>query len=130
MGRIWRKDGREWRALPLPFNALANLSVTAFGAGSESGVALVVRDGVSARRQRAAGSWRGCACWNTATNCSSGKNRLFYSAESTPLVVAFHNAAGSQTPTCPLCRGPIRDGQQAVQVSRMRSLVPPDSGHG
>jgi hypothetical protein len=114
MGRIWHKDGREWRALPIPFSEVTNLSVVRFGSGSESGVALIVRDGVSARvnGRPVPGGLR---VLEHRDELLLGQERLFYSAESTPLVVAFHNAAGNRAPTCPLCRGPIRDGQQAVQ---------------
>jgi hypothetical protein len=114
MGRIWRKDGREWRSLSLPFNALENLSVVRFGSGSEVGVALVAREGVLVR-VNGRPVLGGLRVLEHRDELLLGQERLFYSAESTPLVVAFHNAAGGRSPTCPLCRGPIRDGEQAVQ---------------
>ena len=40
--------------------------------------------------------------------------RLVFSQESAPVVVSFA-ATGLRTPTCPICRGPIREGMQAVQ---------------
>jgi hypothetical protein len=44
-----------------------------------------------------------------------GSARLFFSAESAPVVVAFHLEAGAKAPTCPVCRGPLKDGDQAVR---------------
>jgi len=44
-----------------------------------------------------------------------GPLRLFYSAESTPVVIVFQPPEGARLPTCPLCRGPVRAGDQAVQ---------------
>jgi hypothetical protein len=41
--------------------------------------------------------------------------RLFFSVETTPRVVTYQPAAGERAPTCPICRGPIRQGMQAVQ---------------
>jgi len=41
--------------------------------------------------------------------------RLVFSQESTPVLVNFTATAGQRLPTCPICRGPIRDGMQAVQ---------------
>jgi hypothetical protein len=41
--------------------------------------------------------------------------RLVFSQETVPVVVRFAAAAGQRLPTCPICRGPIRDGMQAVQ---------------
>jgi hypothetical protein len=41
--------------------------------------------------------------------------RLVFSQETTPVQVSFQATAGQRAPTCPICRGPIRDGMQAVQ---------------
>lgn len=40
--------------------------------------------------------------------------RHFYSAESKPMVVPFHLAAGQRRPRCPVCRVAIEDGQPVV----------------
>jgi hypothetical protein len=40
--------------------------------------------------------------------------RHFYSAESKPIVVPFHQAAGQRRPRCPVCRMAIEDGQPVV----------------
>jgi hypothetical protein len=41
--------------------------------------------------------------------------RLVFSQESTPVITPFVVVAGQRPPTCPICRGPIRDGMHAVQ---------------
>jgi hypothetical protein len=41
--------------------------------------------------------------------------RLFFSAESTPVPVLYRATAGVRTPTCPVCRGPVKDGDRGVQ---------------
>ena len=41
--------------------------------------------------------------------------RLVFSQESVPVQVTFAAASGQRLPTCPICRGPIREGMQAVQ---------------
>jgi hypothetical protein len=45
----------------------------------------------------------------------AGRARLFYSAESRPEVVTFRAEQGERRRTCPVCRGPIRDGELAVR---------------
>jgi hypothetical protein len=40
---------------------------------------------------------------------------LFFSLESTPTVSPFRVVEGGRAPTCPICRGPIREGMPAVQ---------------
>jgi hypothetical protein len=41
--------------------------------------------------------------------------RLVFSQESAPVIVRFTVLTNLRLPTCPICRGPIRDGMQAVQ---------------
>jgi hypothetical protein len=43
-----------------------------------------------------------------------GTQRIFYSAESTPVVEVFQNAAVRQ-PRCPVCRAELCDGQSVVR---------------
>jgi hypothetical protein len=44
-----------------------------------------------------------------------GRRRFYFSNESTPAVVIFRVQPGVRPVTCPVCRGPIKDGEQAVQ---------------
>jgi hypothetical protein len=41
--------------------------------------------------------------------------RLVFSQQGAPVVVTFTAAEGQRLPTCPVCRGPVRAGMQAVQ---------------
>jgi hypothetical protein len=41
--------------------------------------------------------------------------RMYLSMESTPGVVPFRTPPAGRAPICPICRGPVRDGQEAVQ---------------
>jgi hypothetical protein len=41
--------------------------------------------------------------------------RLVFSQQSAPIVVPFVPVEGQRLPTCPICRGPIRAGMEAVQ---------------
>ncbi len=44
-----------------------------------------------------------------------GQQRLFFSAETTPVIVPYPAKAGARLPTCPVCRGAIKDGLASVQ---------------
>jgi hypothetical protein len=44
-----------------------------------------------------------------------GSTRLFFSVESAPLVTLFQPSGGERVPVCPICRGPVREGVQAVE---------------
>jgi hypothetical protein len=44
----------------------------------------------------------------------AGSARLCFSREAAPVVVRF-SSAGQRNPVCPICRGPVREGMQAVQ---------------
>ena len=85
-----------------------------FGAANERGVALLLPPGVAAR-VNGRPVLGGLRVLEHKDEVTFGRSRLFYSAESTPLVVVFRREDGSRSPTCPLCRGPVRDGDQAVQ---------------
>jgi hypothetical protein len=43
------------------------------------------------------------------------ESRFYFSAESRPFVTPFQLDNGSRRPTCPVCRGPLRDGETAVR---------------
>lgn len=40
--------------------------------------------------------------------------RFYFSSESAPVRVAYRVSEGGRPPTCPICRGPIKDEMQAV----------------
>ena len=43
------------------------------------------------------------------------ETRLYFSMESNPIVAVYRLFENGRAPICPICRGPIRDGMQAVQ---------------
>ena len=47
-----------------------------------------------------------------------GLNRFYISAERPPKIVTFHPKEGERSPTCPICRGRIMEGDQAVCCPR------------
>jgi hypothetical protein len=48
---------------------------------------------------------------------AAGK-RYSFSDESLPAVTVYREVAGVRAPSCPVCRGPIKDGQDAVRCPR------------
>jgi hypothetical protein len=92
------------------------VGVTLFGlpAGATAGAALLVRPGVWVRvnGEPVLGGLR--LLLHKDEVCAEDA-RLFFSAESAPAVVPFQAPAGGRVPTCPVCRGPIREGSPAVR---------------
>jgi hypothetical protein len=41
--------------------------------------------------------------------------RLYFSVETTPAITTYRVPEGGRAAVCPICRGPIKDGMQAVQ---------------
>jgi hypothetical protein len=117
MSSVWREVGLgEWQACGLQSADLANegLRFISFGSGAERGTALLLAPGVTAR-VNGRPVLGGLRVLEHKDEVTFGRSRLFFSAESTPLVVVFGRDEGARSPTCPLCRGPVRDGDQAVQ---------------
>jgi hypothetical protein len=44
--------------------------------------------------------------------------RYRFSDESVPEITTFREVTGVRAPNCPICRGPIKDGQEAVRCPR------------
>src|SRR5262249_41613730 len=121
MSCIWHADAATWRrrALP-PGRVLAGEEVGLPGVGflrlggAERGAALLMREGVWAR-VNGAPVLGGLRVLDHRDEVLVGDARAFFSAEATPGVLAFRAAEGSRSPTCPTCRGPVRDGSAAVE---------------
>ncbi len=123
MSSVWRevRDG-EWQPLALPetrggaFPAVEinGLRFLRFGSGAEQAAAILSPSGVVAR-VNGRPILGGMRVLEHRDEVTVGRSRLFYSAESTPLVIVYQPAEGTRLPTCPLCRGPIRAGDSAVQ---------------
>ena len=120
MSSVWRQAGGEWQPLTIPEAReeaaleVDGLRFLRFGAGNERGAALLLPPGVAAR-VNGCPVLGGLRVLEHKDEVTFGRSRVFYSAESTPLVVVFCREDGSRSPTCPLCRGPVRDGDRAVQ---------------
>src|SRR4051812_6202784 len=116
MSSLWREaSGGGWE--PLPSDSLErdhpSIRLVRFGSGTDSGVALLVKPGLSVRINGLpiAGGLR---VLQHRDEVLLGRHRYYFSAESTPTLVVFHLREGDRRPTCPVCRGPIKDGEQTV----------------
>jgi hypothetical protein len=117
MSRIWRElRPGEWQAITMPEDGLVQngLHFLRYGAGNERGAALLLPVGIVAR-VNGRPVLGGLRVLDDKDEVTFGRSRFFYSAEAAPVVVAFHRDEGARSPTCPLCRGPVRDGDPAVQ---------------
>ena len=123
MSSVWREArGGEWQPVAIPeaegAPAVAvevdGARFLRFGTGNERRTALVLPVGAAAR-VNGRPVLGGLRVLEHKDEVIFGRSRLFYSAESTPVVVVFRRAEGARSPTCPLCRGPVRDGDRAVQ---------------
>ena len=123
MSRLWREAPTGgWESmllsdetvLPGEDPPVEGVRFLRYGSGLESGVVLITRPGVRAwvNGQPVLGGLRRL---QHQDEIIAGRLRLYYSAESTPVVVTFRLKEGTRAPTCPVCRGPVKDGQQAVQ---------------
>jgi hypothetical protein len=123
MSSVWREvRGSEWQPVAIPETQEApavavevdGARFLRFGAGNEQRTALVLPAGAAAR-VNGRPVLGGLRVLEHKDEVLIGRSRLFYSAESTPVVVVYRRAEGARSPTCPLCRGPVRDGDLAVQ---------------
>lgn len=123
MSCVWQETAaKQWHALPLPPGKVLTgpelgaegVQLVALTQGGERGAILMVRPGLWARvnGQPVLGGLR---VLEHRDEVLVGDARLFFSLETTPTVVVFQAPAGTRPPTCPVCRGPIVDGSQAVQ---------------
>lgn len=121
MSCLWRElPDRTWQAVTLPCSRpltgadLGAAGVQLLALAGERGGALLVRPGVWVRvnGQPVLG---GLCVLGHKDEILLAEMRLIFSVETTPVVVAYRLADGERPPVCPICRGPIRDGMQAVQ---------------
>lgn len=121
MSCVWQElPDRTWRAVPIRNGEpLTGADLGASGIqlchlASERGAVLMVHPGVWVRinGQPVLG---GVRVLDHKDEILLAETRLYFSMEATPLVVLYRPAEGSRPPICPICRGPIRDGMQAVQ---------------
>jgi hypothetical protein len=123
MSILWHEaDGNHWESLsvaedsPLEGDTLGapGIRLLRFGSGPDRGVALMARSGVSVLVNGLpfAGGMR---LLEHKDEVVVGRRRFFYSSESVPVVAIFSAAPGARATTCPICRGVIKDGMQAVR---------------
>lgn len=112
MSNIWREaPDHGWEAIPLGGGVeQAGIRFVPLGQG---GVGLIASAGVPVRvnGQPVPGGFR---VLEHRDEILVGAARYFFSAQSVPVLTVFRHAEGARLPTCPVCRGPIRDGDQAV----------------
>jgi hypothetical protein len=116
MASLWREvPGEGWKAFPategIPGEGIGLISL---GRGAGGGIGLLARAGTPVRVNGLPVA-AGFRVLEHRDEILIGRTRLFFSAESTPVQVEFRQPAGTRPPTCPVCRGPIRDGDQAVR---------------
>lgn len=125
MSLIWRErpDGC-WHPVAIPSDAPLSCSelgkesiqLLRFGHGTERGVVLLARPGVWVRvnGQPVLGGVRVLEHQDEIL-LGSAQGRCFFSAEATPVVVPFRLDGNARPPSCPVCRGVIREGDLAVR---------------
>lgn len=122
MSSWWREASTGgWEALPWTARkpgevldlALPGLALMALERGLGGGMGLLVRPGLPVRvnGQPVLGGLR---VLDHRDEILVGPRRFFFSAESTPVRVLFRLDEGQRPPTCPVCRGVLHEGDQAV----------------
>lgn len=119
MGCIWReRSGGTWEPRSLPVQGVLSLEEAGLAGTaillSARNTALLVRPGVRAR-VNGEPVLGGLRLLEHRDEILLGPVRLYFSAQTAPVRVAFHLRDGERPPVCPLCRGPVREGMQAVQ---------------
>jgi hypothetical protein len=122
MSCVWQEVAEGWRPIPLPAGKVlrgADLGLDGFALypvvqGAERGALLMAAPGswVRVNGQPILG---GARVLDHKDEILVTGGRLFFSLETTPTVVPFRIPEGTRAPTCPICRGPIKDGMAAVQ---------------
>jgi hypothetical protein len=115
MSCIWLEGaGGAWEARPLAGRVLTLEEQGAALVPLPRAAALLVRPGVRAwvNGEPVLGGLR---LLEHKDEVRLGATRLFFSVEAAPAVAAFRPAPGERVPVCPVCRGPVREGAQAVQ---------------
>jgi hypothetical protein len=120
MGSLWQEEvGRGWRAVAVPAGRVLRgeeiglEGVALFGL-AQRGALLLVRPHAWVR-VNGLPVLGGARVLEHKDEVLTRQGRACFSAESAPVVVPYRTPEGSRGATCPVCRGPIRDGMDAVQ---------------
>ena len=121
MSSLWRQSpGGAWEAAALaaepgpPYRLAPDVALVGFGRGADGGVALLARSGAAVRVNGLA-ILGGLRLLDHQDEILIGRQRFFFSTESTPQVATFRHEGEGRRPSCPICRGPLGDGDSAVQ---------------
>ncbi len=115
MSNLWQPGSTAWEAIPLETElAPGAVRLVRFGNSSDSGVALLMKPDVEVRINGLP-TLGGLRILAHRDELLIEGRRFYYSAESTPLLTRFLLTEGTRRPTCPVCRGPLADGDQAIQ---------------
>jgi hypothetical protein len=139
MSMVWHEvDGNGWQSRLIPESAplagadfgVPGVRLVRFGRGTDRGVALLSRPGlrVLVNGQPVVGAFR---ILEHRDEVLVGRARFYFSAEAAPVVTVFHPEPGAKACTCPVCRGVIRDGDEAVQCpgcARWSHQIEPAAG--
>ena len=120
MSNLWRQSAGAWEAMPLPGEAdrivplAGHVAVVAFGRGADRVVVLLARPGAVVR-VNGLPMLGGLRLLDHQDEILIGRERFYFSGKSTPRVTVFRHEGDGRRPACPVCRGPLIDGEDAVQ---------------
>lgn len=119
MSRLWVKGQQgDWRSHAVPAGQLLagdGVGLPGVGLlGLRQGAALFVRAGVWVRVNGEA-VLGGMRLLEHQDEVLTEAGRWYFSAQSAPVITTFSLPTGGRVPTCPVCRGPVREGEPAVQ---------------
>jgi hypothetical protein len=123
MSCVWLEVSRQgWRAVPLLAGrvlrgeelGLPGIALYGLPQGAERGALLMARPGVWVR-VNGLPLLGGVRVLDHKDEILAADGRLYFSLEMTPTLTTFHVPEDGRSPTCPICRGPIKDGMAAVQ---------------
>jgi hypothetical protein len=127
MATIWKETPDGFAPAPLQFTggsaALGisedsecqpdTLRVVPFRDGNKSSLALLVGQQVAVR----VNGWPvigGIRVLDHKDEITIGAQRMYFSAESQPVVATYRNDGSRRRPRCPICRAEVQDDQQIV----------------
>ena len=121
MSSLWRQSPEGvWETISLsreagrPFLLDADAALVGVGRGADRTVALLPR-GAAAARVNGLPIIGGLRVLDHQDEILIGRQRFIFSTESTPQLARFHHQGEGKRPSCPICRGPLADGDDAVQ---------------
>jgi len=128
MATIWKETQHGFEARPLPAgaggteiglrvlfaDALPDLRVMPFRDRNRQGHALVAGENVVVRVNGAA-MVSGLRVLDHKDEIAIGRQRVYFSAESAPIVETYQHDGSRRRPRCPICRAELQDGHSIVR---------------